>query len=256
MDPEALRGAIRRDRDAGLQPFCVAATVGTTSTTSIDPVPEIAAITQEYGLWLHIDAAYGGVAAVAPEFRHVLAGAGRADSIVVNPHKWLFTPIDLSAFYIRRPEVLRQAFSLVPEYLRTAEHPRAVNFMDYGLQLGRRFRSLKLWFIMRYFGREGAAGIIRTHIGWARELAARIETDPGFELAAPVPFSVVCFRYKGSDDDNRRLLDSVNSSGVAFLSHTVLNGRFVLRFAIGHVGTTAEDVQTSWEAIRAAARNL
>jgi aromatic-L-amino-acid decarboxylase len=191
---------------------------------------------------------------VVPELQSILDGASRAHSLVVNPHKWLFTPIDLSAFYTRRPEILRQAFSLVPEYLRTAEDPRAVNYMDYGVQLGRRFRALKLWFIMRHFGREGIVQLIREHIGYAQRLAGLIREHPDFEVSAPTPFSLICFRYRGSDDDNRALLEAVNSSGKAFLSHTVLNGKFVLRLAIGNLATQWEDVEETWNLVRQAAR--
>jgi aromatic-L-amino-acid decarboxylase len=253
MRPDALARAIESDLAAGLRPFCIAATVGTTSTTSIDPVPAIADIAGRHGLWLHVDAAYAGSAAIVPELRHILDGAERADSLVVNPHKWLFTPVDLSAFYTRRPEILRRAFSLVPEYLRTAEDSRAVNYMDYGIPLGRRFRALKLWFVMRYYGREKLAEIIRSQIAWARELAAAVDVDPRFERAAPSPFSVVCFRYKGTDEDNRRLLDRVNASGEFFLSHTVLHGKFTLHLAIGNLGTTRDHVMRAWEIICRAA---
>lgn len=252
MRPDVLLEAIEQDRKAGKKPFCIVATVGTTSTTSVDPVEQIADIAERNGLWLHIDAAYAGAAAILPEFRHILAGAERADSLVMNPHKWLFTPIDLSAFYTRRPDTLRQAFSLVPEYLRTEEDPRAVNFMDYGVQLGRRFRALKLWFVMRYFGREGIQEILRSHIQLARQLAAVIDDEDRFERVAPTPFSVICFRYRGSDDDNRRLLEKVNASGKAYLSHTVLHGRYVLRVAIGNLGTTEDDVEQVWEIVKGA----
>jgi len=256
MRPDMLEEAIRQDTAAGRKPFFVCATVGTTSVASIDPVPAVADVAARYGLWLHVDAAYGGAAAVAPEFRHVLAGADRADSLVVNPHKWLFTPIDLSVLYTPHPDRLRQTFSLVPEYLRTSEDDRAVNFMDYGIPLGRRFRSLKLWFIMRYFGREKIAEIIRTHIRWASEFASWVAADPRFELAAPVPLSLVCFRLKGSNDRNRRLLETVNASGRTYLSHNVMNGAFVLRFAIGHINTTFDDVRSAWEAVGQAAEGL
>jgi aromatic-L-amino-acid decarboxylase len=168
----------------------------------------------------------------------------------MNPHKWMFTPIDLSAFYTRRPDILRRAFSLVPEYLRTNDHPRAVNLMDYGVPLGRRFRSLKLWFLMRYFGRERIREFLRAHMAWARELASWIDADPRFERVAPVPFSVVCFRYKGTDDENQRLIECVNASGKVFLSHTFLSGRLVLRVAIGNLGTTCDDVRLAWDLIR------
>ncbi|MFB3829581.1 MAG: aspartate aminotransferase family protein [Bryobacteraceae bacterium] len=249
MRPEVLEEAIRTDLAAGLRPCCVTATVGTTSTTSVDPVPAVARIAERYNLWLHVDAAYAGAAAVAPEFRAAMAGVERAHSLVTNPHKWLFTPLDLSAFYTRRPDVLRRAFSLVPEYLRTAENPRAVNFMDYGVPLGRRFRALKLWFIMRYYGREYLADVIRGQIAWAREFAALVEAHPEFELTAPVPFSVVCFRWKRSDEENQALLGRINASGECFLSHTVLRGRYSLHLAIGNMFTTRERVMRVWDII-------
>src|SRR5579863_286275 len=250
MQPEALEAAIERDLGSGLRPFCVVATVGTTSTTSIDPVEAIAAIAERFGLWLHVDAAYAGVAAIAPEFQHILKGCDRADSLVVNPHKWLFTPVDLSVLYTRRPEILRRAFSLVPEYLRTAEDSRAVNYMDYGVPLGHRFRALKLWFVLRYYGREGIAKVIRNHIAWAQELAQQVDADPRFERMAPTPFSVVCFRKKGSDRENQALLEQVNAMGEVFLSHTVLHGKYCLHLAIGNVGTKREHVQRAWELVK------
>jgi aromatic-L-amino-acid decarboxylase len=250
MRPDALDAIIREDLDAGKKPFCVAATVGTTSSTSVDPVTAIADVAEQYGLWLHIDAAYGGAAAILPECRHVLAGAERAHSLVMNPHKWLFTPVDFSAFYTRRPDILRRAFSLTPEYLRANEDPRAVNYMDYGVPLGRRFRALKLWFVMRYFGRERIQQMLRQHMAWAREFASWVDADTRFERVAPVPFSVVCFRYKGTDDDNRAILARVHQDGQFFISHTELNGRYVLRVAIGNLATTREDVRAAWERIQ------
>ena len=256
MRPDALREAVRSDVAAGRRPFCVVATAGTTSTTSVDPVPEIAGIAAEHNLWLHVDGAYGGSAAIIPEFRHVLAGAADADSVVINPHKWLLTPTDISAFYTRRPEILRRAFSLVPDYLRTADNPRAVNLMDYGVPLGRRFRALKLWFVMRYFGHQRMAAILRSHIDLARQFAGWVEGDGRFELAAPVPLSVVCFRRKGPDGPNQRLLEAVNSTGEAFLSHTVLNGRFVLRLAVGNMATRREDLELVWRRIQTEAARL
>lgn len=249
LRPEMLEEAIERDRRAGLRPFCVVATAGTTSTTSVDPVDAMAEIAERHRLWLHVDAAYAGAAAILPEMRPAFSGIERAHSLVVNPHKWLFTPLDLSAFYTRRPDILRRAFSLVPEYLRTAEDPRALNLMDYGVPLGRRFRALKFWFVLRYFGREGVMELLRSHIRWAQELAAVIDADPRFERVAPAPFSVVCFRYRGSDEENRRLLEEVNATGKVFLSHTELNGRFVLRIAIGNLGTTRDDVEQAWKLI-------
>jgi aromatic-L-amino-acid decarboxylase len=256
MLPAALRAAVVKDLAEGRKPFCVVPTVGTTSTTSIDPVREIAQIAHEYGMWTHVDAAYGGAVCAVPEYRHLLDGIADADSLVFNPHKWFFTPVDLSTLYTRRADIVRRAFSLVPEYLRTPENSRAVNYMEYGVPLGRRFRALKLWFVIRAFGREGIAEIIRSHIRWARDLAARIETHPDFEVCAPIPFSLVCFRYRGSDEQNRELLERINCSGVTFLSHTVLNDRFVLRLAIGNVATTEQDVQRVWKHIQALARDL
>ena len=251
MRPDALNSAIEQDRTLGLRPFCVVATVGTTSTTSIDPVPEISDVAERHGLWLHVDAAYAGSAAVAPEFQHILAGSERADSFVTNPHKWLFTPVDLSALYTRRPEILRRAFSLVPEYLRTADDPRALNYNEYGVPLGRRFRALKLWFVLRYYGREGIARLVRNQVMWAQELARQVDEDERFERMAPTPFSVVCFRRKGSNEENQALLERVNQSGEVFLSHTVLNGIHCLRLAIGNMGTTRDHVQRAWALVRA-----
>jgi|SRR5579871_593806 len=252
MRADALRSAIEQDKAAGRRPFCVVATVGTTSTTSIDSVEAAASIASEHGAWLHVDAAYAGMAAVLPEFRHILRGCERADSLVTNPHKWLFTPVDISVLYTRRPEILRRAFSLVPEYLQTAADPRAVNYMDYGVPLGHRFRALKLWFVLRYYGREGLSTMIRSHIAWAQELAKQIDADPRFERMAPTPFSTVCFRQKGSDEQNRRILEQVNASGEIFLSHTVLRGLYCLRLAIGNMKTTRDHVQRAWELIRSA----
>ena len=249
MRPDALAGLIERDLAAGLRPCCVTATVGTTSTTSVDPVPAIADICERYGLWLHVDAAYAGAAALAPEFRWAFEGCERADSFVTNPHKWLMTPMDCSIFYTSRPEVLRRAFSLIPEYLQTTANPRAVNLMDYGVPLGRRFRALKLWFILRSFGREGLAAAIREHVRLAHQFACRVDADPRFERVAPVPFSVVCFRYKGTDDENRAILERVNTTGEVFISGTVLNGRFTLHLAVGNHATTEAHVERAWELI-------
>ena len=250
MKPEALAAMVEQDIAAGKRPFCIVATVGTTSTTSIDPVAPIAEIAARHGIWLHVDAAYAGVAALLPECRKMFYGIERADSLVVNPHKWLLTPISLSAFYTRRPEILRRAFSLVPEYLHTQDDPRAHNLMDYGVPLGHRFRSLKLWYVLRYFGLERLQAMLRSHMEWARRLAAFIDRHPNFERVAPVPFSVVCFRYSGSDEENKKILEKINDTGRAFLSHTVLNGRVVIRFAIGNLATRWEDVQEVWDAIQ------
>ena len=255
MDSRALEHAIQEDRANGWQPFCVVATTGTTSTTSIDPVPAIADICGREGLWLHVDAAYGGSAAVVPEMRWVLEGSDRADSLVVNPHKGLFVPVDLSVLYCRRMNVLRSAFSLVPEYLRTGEGEEVKNFMDYGPQLGRRFRALKFWFVMRYFGVEGLQGRLRLQIALAREFADWVDQSDDFERLAPVPFSVVCFRAHPqtvSDEAdlntlNERLMDEVNRRGKVYLSHTKLAGKLTLRLAIGNIRTTREHVKLAWD---------
>ena len=207
----------------------------------------IADIAERYGMWLHIDAAYAGTAAVLPEYRYILEGSERAHSLVVNPHKWMLTPIDLSVFSSRRPDILRRAFSLVPEYLRASEDPRAHHLMDYGVPLGHRFRALKFWFVLRYFGLEGVRQIVRSHICDGSKFASWVDADARFERVAPVPFSVVCFRKKGSDEENHALLDAVNASGKIFISHTELNGNTCLRVAIGNLGTTEQDLRRSWE---------
>jgi aromatic-L-amino-acid/L-tryptophan decarboxylase len=256
MRPDALAKMVEEDKRAGKRPFCVVATVGTTSSTSIDPVPQIAEIAEKHGLWLHVDCAYAGAAAILPEQRHIMAGVERAHSLVFNAHKWLLTPIDLSAFYTRRPDILRRAFSLTPDYLKTQDDPRAHNLMDYGVPLGHRFRALKLWFVMRYFGRERIEAMLRSHIQWAKDFAALVDAHSKFERTAPVPLSVVCFRYKGSDDENRAILEEVNASGRMFIASTVLNGRLTLRLAIGHLETKWSDVQEAWELLQKAAKEL
>lgn len=256
MRADELERAILADKAAGKFPFCVVATTGTTSTASIDPVPAIAAVAQRHGLWLHVDAAYGGSAAIVRELRGYFEGVDRADSLVINPHKWLFTPMDLSVLYTKHPDILRRAFTLSAEYLKTAQDGEALNYMDYGIQLGRRFRSLKLWFIMRYFGREGMAEIVRSHVRWTQDLVKLIEQDPAFEVSAPALLSLVCFRYRGSNEQNQVLLDRINASGKAFLSHTVLNGKFVLRLSIGNIQTAWRDVEDTWRFTRTLAGGL
>ena len=253
MRADALAKMVEEDKRAGKRPFCVVATVGTTSSTSIDPVPQIAEIAEKHGLWLHVDCAYAGAAAILPEQRHIMAGVERAHSLVFNAHKWLLTPIDLSAFYTRRPDILRRAFSLTPDYLKTQDDPRAHNLMDYGVPLGHRFRALKLWFVMRYFGRERVEAMLRSHIQWARDFGALVDAHPKFERVAPVPLSVVCFRYIGSDDENRAIIEKVNASGRVFIASTVLNGRLTLRLAIGNLETTWNDVREAWELLQKAA---
>jgi aromatic-L-amino-acid decarboxylase len=256
MQSAALEQAIQEDLKIGWTPFCVVATVGTTSTTSIDPVPQIADICRKYNVWLHVDAAYGGAAAIVPEMRWVLDGCDRADSLVVNPHKWIFTPMDLSAFYSRRMDVLKQAFSLVPEYLKTGQDASVQNLMDYGVQLGRRFRALKLWMVIRTYGRKGIAARIREHMRLAQLVAAWIDADSRFERLAPVRFSTVCFRAvpaDGEDADrlNEALLNAVNASGEVFLSHTRLHDQFTIRMAIGNIRTDESIVHRAWESLKA-----
>ena len=246
MRPEALAEALGEQEAAA-----VVATVGTTSSTSVDPVAEMAPLAAEAGAWLHVDGAYAGPAMVCEENRWAFAGVERADSLVVNPHKWLFTPIDCSVLYTRRPDVLRDAFSILPEYLRTSDED-VTNLMDYGPALGRRFRSLKLWAVIRCHGREGLQALIREHMRLARLFAGWVEATPGWEVVAPVPFSVVCFRREGSDEENAALLERVNATGEAYLSHTVLDGRHVLRLAVGHHRTTADDVLRAWELLQEA----
>lgn len=250
MRPELLAEAIHADRAAGLRPFCIVATVGTTSTAGIDPVPAIADIAEREKLWLHVDAAYAGSAAVVTEYRWLLDGSDRADSFVFNPHKWLFTPVESSIFYCRHPDVLRQAFSLVPEILRTSDG--GLNLMDYGVPLGHRFRALKLWFVLRYYGHEGLAHLIRDQIAMTRELRDRIAADSRFEICAPALLSLICFRRQGSDEDNRQLLDSINASGRFFLSSTVAQGRYMLRIAIGNMFTNRGTLDELWAFLDAA----
>jgi aromatic-L-amino-acid decarboxylase len=259
MRPDELRRAIAEDREQGWLPFCVVATLGTTSSTSMDPAGALADICAEEGLWLHIDAAYAGAAAIAPELRPLFAGWERADSIVFNPHKWLFTPFDASLLLFRSPDTFREAFSLVPEYIKTPGSEGAHNFNEYGIQLGRRFRALKLWMLIRYFGAEGIAARIREHCRMAREFASWIEADPGWELLAPVPFSVVCFRRRADASEreiecmNEEIMARVNRSGKIFLSHTKLRGKYAIRLALGNPRTTMDHLRTCWDLLKEAA---
>jgi aromatic-L-amino-acid decarboxylase len=257
MRADALADAIAEDRRNGWRPFCVVATVGSTSTTSIDPVAAIADICERENLWLHVDAAYGGAAAVVPEMRHVLDGCDRADSLVMNPHKWLFVPVDLSVLYTRQPDILRRAFSLIPEYLRTSQDNAVENLMDYGVPLGRRFRPLKLWFVLRYFGREGIAARIRQHIRLAQQFAGWVDSHPNFERMAPAPFSTVCFRARPKQLNetqlnrlNEKLFEAVNATREIFISHTKLREHYVLRLAIGNLRTEERHVRRAWEIVQ------
>jgi len=250
---DLLRDAIAADRATGIEPLAVVATIGTTSTTSIDPVAGIAGICRDERIWLHVDASYAGAAAILPGERPLFDGWQHADSIVVNPHKWLFVPVDLSAFFCRRMDVVRRAFSLVPDYLQTPEGGGARNLMDTGIQLGRRFRALKLWMVLRSLGASGVRAALAEHIRLARLFARWVDEDGQFERVAPVPFSVVCFRATPSglagaalDDFNQQLLDAVNGSGDVFLSHTRLNDAFVIRLAVGHLETREAHVARAW----------
>ncbi|HUY09430.1 MAG TPA: pyridoxal-dependent decarboxylase [Candidatus Dormibacteraeota bacterium] len=266
MDVPSLRRLVSEDLARGALPMAVVATVGTTATTSIDPVPEIAELCKEFDLWLHIDAAHGGAMAVVPEWRGVLAGADLAESLVVNPHKWLFTQLDCSVLYTSRPEVLKQAFSVVPEYLATPEAGResglgSRNLMDYGVSLGRRMRALKLWFVLRHYGQEGLAQRIRQHVQMAHWLRGRIRITPGWELSAPVPMATVCFRHHPPGvvsearlaEHNREIMARVNQGGEAFISHAVLGDQLVLRAAVGNIRTQPQDVAALWDALQQAA---
>jgi aromatic-L-amino-acid decarboxylase len=256
MRTDLLAEAVKRDLAAGVRPIAVVATVGTTSTTSVDPVPEVAAVCRRHGMWLHVDAAYGGAAGLLDSHRHLLDGCEHADSLVFNPHKWLFTPVDCSLLYTSRPDVLREAFALVPFYLTTTESD-VVNLMDYGLALGRRFRALKLWMVIRAYGRDGLAELVAGHIEAAGRLAAVVEAEPGWEVMAPVPLSTVCFRAHplGIDDEaeleriNTDLVEAVNRSGVAFVSHTKIGGRYAIRIAIGNAASQWEHVERAWTAL-------
>jgi len=226
----------------------VVATVGTTSSTSVDPVASIADACEEHGAWLHVDAAYAGSAMVCPEHRWAFEGIERVDSVVVNPHKWLLTTQGCSAFWTRRPDELRDAFSVIPEYLRTSDE--VVSFSEYGPALGRSFRALQLWAVMRCYGREGLQAAIRNTVSLAEAFEGWVREEPGWELCAPRPFSVVCFRRDGSNEDNAALLERVNARGEVFLSHTKLDGRYVLRLAVGNPRTTDEDVRRAWDVLR------
>ena len=269
--PDELETAIAADRFAGRYPMAVVATLGTTSSTSVDPIAAVAEIAEREELWLHVDAAYAGVVAMLPDRRAPFGGWERADSIVVNPHKWLFTPLDASLLLTRRMETLRAAFGLVPEYLRTLDRDGPVrDYNEYTPQLGRRFRALKLWILLRWFGLEGLRRRIERHLDLAADFAAAVEADPDWELLAPVPFSTVCFRWRPAeladragepdiadrlDLANEAIMDEANRSGEVFLSHTRLAGRFTIRVAIGSLRTEGRHVERAWALLRMAAAN-
>jgi aromatic-L-amino-acid decarboxylase len=250
MRPDALAAALDEDRRNGFMPIAVVATVGTTSATSVDPLGAVAAICSRERVWLHVDAAYAGVAAMLPDYQSLLKDAASADSVVLNPHKWLFTPFDLSVLYCRRMDAVRAAFSLTPEYLRTSESSDVRNLMDTGIQLGRRFRALKLWMVLRHFGAAGIRNRLSEHIRLARLFARWVDESDEFERTAPVPFSVVCFRARATDEFNAALLERLNASGEVFLSHTRLADRYTLRLAIGNLHTTERHVARAWQLIQ------
>jgi aromatic-L-amino-acid decarboxylase len=258
MRPDALAQQIARDRAAGLVPFFVCASLGTTSSNAIDPVPEIARICRENNLWLHVDAAMSGTAALCPEFRHAHAGVESADSYCFNPHKWMFTNFDCDCFYVADRKALIQTLSVLPEYLRNkaTETGAVIDYRDWQIPLGRRFRALKLWFVIRHYGVEGLRHHIREHVALAQQFAAWIRNDDRFEIAAPVPLNLVCFRHKVGDQVNQTLMDRLNRSGDLYLTHTKLNDRLTLRFCVGQTNTTAKHVKKAWERIQQEAAKL
>jgi aromatic-L-amino-acid decarboxylase len=263
MKPEALEQAVRSDLAAGFRPACVVATVGTTSSTAIDPLPAIAEICRRHGIWLHVDAAYAGTAALVPELRHWFAGMEQADSFLFNPHKWMLVNFDCSAYFVRDVEALLRTFRITPEYLRTPQDEAVVNFRDWGIQLGRRFRALKLWFVLRSYGVEGLRSMVRAHVTLAKEFAAWVQETPDFELLAPVPFGLVCFRFRPEgisgeavDQLNRELLLRVNGTGRVYLTHTELAGQYAIRMVIGQRQTERRHVEEAWRLIQDAAAAL
>ncbi len=252
MRPDALAQHIREDRAAGLTPCFVSATIGTTSSNAIDPIPQIGHICREEGIWLHVDAAMSGSAALCPEFRHLQAGLEYADSYCFNPHKWMFTNFDCDCFYVVDRAALIKTLSILPEYLRNraTESGAVFDYRDWHIQLGRRFRSLKLWFVIRHYGVEGLRYHIRRHVELAQTFKAWVEADARFELAAPAPLNLVCFRHVGGDEINRTLMERLNASGDLYLSHTVLNGRYTLRLCVGQTHTEARHVEAAWRKIQ------
>jgi aromatic-L-amino-acid decarboxylase len=255
MRPDLLVAQIRRDRREGLVPFFACATVGTTSSNAMDPLPEIGRICREEGLWLHVDAAMAGTAALCPEYRHFLDGLELADSYCFNPHKWMFTNFDCDCFYVADRAALIRTLSILPEYLRNAatEAGAVIDYRDWQVPLGRRFRALKLWFVIRHYGVEGLRYHVRRHVALAQEFARWVEEDPDFELAVAPPLNLVCFRHVGGEAVNQRLLEHLNRSGELYLTHTRLDGRYTLRLSVGQTNTEARHVEAAWRRIRAAA---
>ncbi len=258
LPPETLARRIEADRRAGLLPFFVAATVGTTSSNGIDPIRAIGRVCREQGLWLHVDGAMAGTAAICPEFRHLQDGLELADSYCFNPHKWMFTNFDCDCFYVADRRALIQALSILPEYLRNqaTESGAVIDYRDWQIPLGRRFRALKLWFVIRHYGVEGLRHHVRRHVALAKEFAAWVEADPRFELALPPPLNLVCFRHRAGDALNQALMDRLNGGGELFLTHTRLQDRLTLRMCIGQTQTERRHVESAWRCIRAAAADL
>jgi aromatic-L-amino-acid decarboxylase len=255
MQPALLAEQIRLDRLEGLVPCFVCATVGTTSSNAMDPLPEIGRICREEGLWLHVDAAMAGTAALCPEYRHFQAGLELADSYCFNPHKWMFTNFDADCFYVADRAALIQTLSILPEYLRNAatEAGAVIDYRDWQVSLGRRFRALKLWFVIRHYGVEGLRHHVRRHVELAQEFARWVEEDPDFELMVPPPLNLVCFRHVGGEEFNQRLLERLNGSGELYLTHTRLDGQYTLRLSVGQTNTEARHVAVAWQRIREAA---
>ena len=252
MRPEALSRQIAQDRQAGMIPCFVCATIGTTSSNAIDPVAKIGRICRDNNIWLHVDAAMSGTAALCPEFRHINAGVDLADSYTFNPHKWMFTNFDCNCFYIADRSALIQTLSILPEYLRNqaTESGAVIDYRDWQIPLGRRFRALKVWFVIRHYGIEGLQHHVRRHVALAQQFAGWVKDDERFELAAPVPLNLVCFRHKGGDEINQALMDRLNRSGDLYLTHTRLNDRFTLRLCVGQANTEARHVERAWQRIR------
>jgi aromatic-L-amino-acid decarboxylase len=258
MRPDRLAAAIDADAAAGRQPFFVCTTVGTTSATAIDPLPEIGPICRQRGAWLHVDAAMAGTAALCPEFRFIHEGLSWADSYCFNPHKWMFTNFDCDCFYVRDRAKLISALSILPEYLknRATESGAVIDYRDWQVPLGRRFRALKLWFVIRSFGIAGLQERIREHVALAQEFASWVDADPRFERAAPTPLNLVCFRHRGGDAANQQILDTLNHSGRLLLSHTRLSDRLTLRMSIGQTNTKRRHVERAWRLICEAAADV
>jgi len=258
MRPELLQAYIEKDKQDGLLPFFACGTVGTTSSNAMDPLPAIAELCRRHGVWFHVDAAMSGTAALCPEFRHHQQGVEHADSYCFNPHKWMFTNFDCDCFYVADRTALIRTLSILPEYLKNqaTESGAVFDYRDWQIPLGRRFRSLKLWFVIRHYGVEGLQFHVRQHVAMARSFAQWVRDDERFELVAPVPLNLVCFRYRGSDDENQRLMDRLNQSGDLYLTHTKLSDRFVLRFCVGQTNTRIWHVEFAWRRIQEEATRL